>query len=70
MPHAWTTQVPFSTKIKNAQAAGALAVVIIDSSGECSQDFDCGRLLGSKSNREYLGDIDDQVPCDGCGGRE
>ena len=29
--------VPFVTKIKNAQAAGAAAVVIVDSTGECTE---------------------------------
>ncbi len=55
-------QVPFAEKVRHAQDAGAAAVVVVDTSGECSPDFQCGRLLGSKAERLYLGDIDDQVP--------
>jgi len=36
--------VPLLTKINRLQNAGAIAVLIVDSSGECTEKFDCGRL--------------------------
>ena len=50
--------VPFVTKIRHAQEAGAAAVIIVDS-GDCSEDFRCGRMLGNKADG-YLAANDDR----------
>jgi hypothetical protein len=42
--------VPLVQKVRYAQQAGAEAVVIVDTSGECNEVFDCGGWLGSRSN--------------------
>lgn len=41
-------KVPFATKVRHAQEAGANAVIIIDD-GTCSDNFECGGWIGSKS---------------------
>ncbi|KAA0153957.1 hypothetical protein FNF31_06359 [Cafeteria roenbergensis] len=39
---------PIITKVIHAQEAGAVAVIVIDTPGDCSEAFECGRL-GSSS---------------------
>lgn len=46
--------VTFLTKAKNAQAAGALAVVIADHQGQCGEDFSCGGAVGTRSQGQGL----------------
>jgi hypothetical protein len=45
--------VSFITKAKNAQAAGALALIVADD-GACGEEFDCGPRLGSRAAGQRL----------------
>jgi hypothetical protein len=40
-------QVPVAIKVQRAQAAGALAAIIVDD-GRCTEAFDCG-IAGKKT---------------------
>lgn len=42
-------KVPLVTKVRRAQEAGAVGVVIVDD-GSCNQNFECGGNLGSRSH--------------------
>lgn len=41
--------VPVVTKAQRAQAAGATALIVVDS-GNCDEDFNCDGRLGSRSD--------------------
>jgi PA domain len=41
--------VTFLTKARNAQAAGAIAVIVADQGGQCGEEFACGGAVGTRS---------------------
>ena len=47
-------KVSIATKAHHAQEAGAEALVVIDSGGSCSDDFECDAVLGSKVLDAYF----------------
>lgn len=44
---------PIITKVIHAQEAGAVAVLVIDTPGDCSEGFECGRLGSSKGGTGF-----------------
>lgn len=44
--------VSFAVKVRHAQDAGAVGVVIGDD-GSCSEDFECGHRLGSRMTNDF-----------------
>lgn len=44
---------PIITKVVHAQEAGAVAVLVVDTPGDCTEDFECGRLGSGKGGRGF-----------------
>lgn len=42
--------VPLIKKVLHAQEAGAAAALIVDTQGQCGEDFNCGGALGNRDD--------------------